>query len=196
MTCLPSSAERSRTRRGNAPNKCSIRCMRIRVAASRTSLRIVVIRSKGPSMVGSVPASRRRCARSLRARTMSETPLITRSRSSTGRRIVRATPFELSALGLSVFTASTASSGEDSIASSTLSSAAISSSSPPSANSSPASMASTISAILSMIARTAVTSAESAVRRPARTSDRASSAPWLSFSRRGKSKKPQFPLTV
>ena len=52
ITCLPSSAERSRTSRGSAPNRVSIRCIRIRVMASRTSDKMVVSRSNGPSMVG------------------------------------------------------------------------------------------------------------------------------------------------
>src|SRR6478672_3165635 len=62
--------------------------------------------------------------------------------------------------------------------------------------SSPASMAETISLMRSMTASTALTSAPSGVRRPARQSASASSAAWLRASRRGNSKKPQLPFTV
>ena len=63
--------------------------MRVRVIASRISAMIADRRSKAPSTGTSVGDSRRRRASSLRASTMSETPLITRSSSSTDRRMVR-----------------------------------------------------------------------------------------------------------
>ena len=75
--------------RGKATNRFSIRCMRVRVMASRISAMIEDKRSKAPSIVTSVGLSRSRRASSLRASTMSDTPLITRSSSSTESRIVR-----------------------------------------------------------------------------------------------------------
>ena len=48
-TCLPSSAERSRTMRGSPTNRFSIRCMRVRVIASRMSAMIAERRSNAPS---------------------------------------------------------------------------------------------------------------------------------------------------
>ena len=74
--------------------------------------------------------------------------------------------------------------------------AAISRSSPESSSATPPSIASTISPIRSTIPSTALTSAASGTRSPARTADSASSAAWLSLARRGRSRKPQLPLTV
>ena len=61
---------------------------------------------------------------------------------------------------------------------------------------SPRSISSIITPMRSITASTASTRRRSGVRRSARTSASASSAAWLSASSRGKSKKPQLPLTV
>ena len=121
---------------------------------------------------------------------MSETVLITRSRSSTDRRIVRGAADALpcpSAIVVASGAAAPSAPGA---------SAEMSALSSPAGISSPASIAAIISPMRSMIASTALTSGPSGTRRPARTSASASSAAWLSASRRGNSKKPQLPLTV
>ena len=200
MTCLPSSFDRSRTRRGSEENRCSRRCIRIRVIEVRTSARIADRRSNGPSMVGCSPASRRRRARSLRASTMSETPFITSSSRSTGRRMDRCTDCRWPLAGASSPASSTTSCWTVTSlwisVGPPASSAAISASSSLLPSSSPASMASVMAPMRSMMASTAETSALSGSRRPARHSASASSAAWLSRSSCGKSKKPQLPLTV
>jgi hypothetical protein len=57
-TCLPSSADKSRTMRGRPTNRFSIRCMRVRVIASRMSAMIADRRSNAPSTETSVGLSR------------------------------------------------------------------------------------------------------------------------------------------
>ena len=134
--------------------------------------------------------SRSRRASSLRASTMSDTVLITRSSSSTDRRMVRGAA---AALPLCLRRLQRDRSGGSSAPGASASISALSS---PAGISSPASIAAIISPMRSMIAETALTRAASAARRPARTSASASSAAWLSASSRGNSKKPQLPFTV
>ena len=165
--------------------------MRVRVIASRISAMIADRRSNAASTGTSVGASRSRRASSLRASTMSDTPLIIRSSSSTGQAdgARRGRGLAVSAPRLRQRSAPRGSSAPGA-------SAAISALSSPAGNSSPASIASTISPIRSMIASTALTSAASARGVPARTSASTSSAAWLRRSSRGRSKKPQLPFTV
>ena len=171
--------------RGNAENSASIFCMRVRVTVSRISATVSDRRSSDASTAGSgSDSSRNRRASSLRASTMSDMPLIIRSSNSTDSRTLR-----VGARCAAGATAWTAVSILPSIA-------AISRSSPESSSAAPPSIASTISPIRSTIPSTALTSAASGTRSPARTAESASSAAWLSLARRGRSRKPQLPLTV
>ncbi len=67
-----------------------MRCIRVRVIASRISATQVDSRSNAVSTLPSPACSRSRRDSSLRASTMSDTPAIIRSSSSTGRRMLRA----------------------------------------------------------------------------------------------------------
>ena len=183
-TSLPSSPAVSRTMRGKAENRASIRCMRVRVTVSRMSATVSDRRSSAASTSGSLSTSRSRRASSLRASTMSDMPLIIRSSRSTFSRTEREP------------TRGRCAACTDATGCASSASAAISRSSPVSSSASPPSIASTMSPIRSTIARTASTSAVSGVRRPSRTVASASSAAWLSRARRGRSRKPQLPFTV
>ena len=135
--------------------------------------------------------SRSRRASSLRASTMSETPLITRSSSSTDRRMVR---------GAAILPCASATVAGDRRTARLRR---------PAASASISALSSPAGHFLAGLDRgdhfaDAVDDREHRAdqrghrrwRRPARTSASASSAAWLSASRRGNSKKPQLPLTV
>ena len=89
LTFLPMSCARSRTIRGKGENNLSMRCIRIWL----TDCRIPAIESDSRSneaiTAASAPDSRSIRANSLRARTMSVTPVITLSSSGSGTRIER-----------------------------------------------------------------------------------------------------------
>ena len=136
-----------------------MRRMRVRVIASRTSVISAERRENGASIPVSVPTAWMRRAMSLRARTISETPLMTWSISSTGRRIVRCSAAGAASVGRR---RPTWTSGR-SLSSAVPLSAAISASSAASESGSPRSISSIITPMRSITASTASTSRLSAL---------------------------------